>query len=95
MINSLFSNFMKIEITPISFQFYLCNKLVIEVYSSLLESINQFYIEFYSFNSGAMNILINDMNCSSPKKIVPEDEESTEDMIDPNYPRNIYLGHYD
>ena len=94
MINRLFSNFMKIEITPISFQFYLFNKLLIEFYSSLLRDLNQFYIELYSLNSGAMNILINDMNCSSPKKILPEDEESTEDMVDPNYSRNIYLGYY-
>ena len=86
MIKRLFSNFMQIKTTPISFQIYVFNKMLLEFYSSLLRDMNQFYIGLYSLNSGVMNILINDMNCSSSKKNqLIEDLDTEEVYCNSNY----------
>jgi len=86
MIKRLFSNFMQIKITPISFQVYIFNEMLLEFYSSLLKDMNQFYIGLYSLNSGVMNILINDMNCSGSKKNqLIEDIDTEEVYFDSNY----------
>ena len=92
MIKRLFSNFVQVKTTPISFQFYIFNNMLLEIYSSLLRDMNQFYIDFYSLNKGVMNILINDMNCSDSKKNqLIEDLDTEEAYCDDDWSRKFIL----
>lgn len=72
MITKLFSRFVKIKIEPISYQVLIFDKVIIEFYSSLLQTINQFHNEFYLSHKRFMMIFINDMNFLGSKKIVAD-----------------------